>query len=135
MEQVKELAVELFSTLGAGFSERVYHNAMEIQLRKNNIDYESERVINVAFKDISCGTVRADLIVNNSIVVELKQTSKIKYDHKIQCEMYMKLLGLKQGLVINFPDSTTEPVECVVINWLSHHTSEKTANDTIVLKL
>jgi GxxExxY protein len=116
MEQIKNFAIEVFSTLGAGFSERIYHNAMEIQFRKHGISYETEKVINVMFDGYSCGVVRADLIVDKSIVVELKQVSKIKQEHKTQCEMYMNLLGLKNGIVINFPDSNIFPVECIFIN-------------------
>ena len=110
MEQIKKLAAEVFSTLGAGFSERIYHNAMEIQFRKNNIEYETERNINVEFKGLFCGAVRVDLIVNKSIVVELKQCKKINEEHETQCEMYMNLLGLKQGLVICFPNSNKDPL-------------------------
>ncbi len=115
MDLLKKLAVEVFSTLGAGFSERVYHNAMEVQLRSNNMMYDTERIINVTFKGISCGIVRADLIVNNSIVVELKQCQKIKEEHETQCEMYMRLLNIKQGLVICFPNSKNEEVMCTEI--------------------
>jgi len=107
-EQIITLAEEVFNTLHCGLPERSYHNAMEVQLRLNGISYETERVIQLIFKDHVIGYTRADLLVNNSVVVELKSTSKIKNDHIEQCKRYMKLLNYKEGLVINFPEVGTE---------------------------
>jgi GxxExxY protein len=108
MDVITELAEEVFSNLKCGLSERVYHNAMEVQLRERGIPYETERIIPIMFKDHVVGFVRADLLVNKSIVVELKSTSKIKQEHIDQCGRYMKLLGYPEGIVINFPDSGTK---------------------------
>jgi GxxExxY protein len=104
MNDIIAFAEEVFSELGSGYSERVYHNAMEVQLRLNNIQYETERTIQLSFKNHVVGFIRADLLVNDSIVVELKSTSKIKNDDVEQCKRYMKLLNYKQGVVINFPE-------------------------------
>lgn len=111
MEQIKELANRVFATLGAGFSERVYHNAMEVLLRKYNIPFESEQIIPVMFEGVSVGSVRADLVINKTIVVELKSVKSLKDDHSTQCEMYMKLLSIQSGLVINFPSTSVEDVD------------------------
>jgi GxxExxY protein len=108
MDTITELAEEVFSSLKCGLSERVYHNAMEVQLRERGIPYETERTIPIMFKDHVVGHVRADLLVNKSIVVELKSASKTKQEHIDQCGRYMKLLGYPEGLVINFPDSGTK---------------------------
>ena len=100
MEQVKKFADQVFTTLGAGFTERIYHNAMEVLLRKNNIPFQSEQNIPVMFEGENVGTVRADLVINKSIVVELKSVRSIKDDHSTQCGMYMKLLNIPYGVVI-----------------------------------
>lgn len=105
MDTIIELAGEVFSILKSGLTERVYHNAMEVQLRERGIPYETERNIHLMFKDHVVGFVRADLLVNKSIVVELKSVSKIKQEHIQQCARYMLLLGYPQGVVINFPDT------------------------------
>jgi GxxExxY protein len=110
MEQVKKFADKVFTTLGAGFTERIYHNAMEVLLRKNNIPFQSEHNIPVMFEGENVGTVRADLVINKSIVVELKSVRSIKDDHSTQCGMYMKLLNIPYGVVINFPCSNSEDV-------------------------
>lgn len=112
MEQIKQFATQVFTTLGAGFSERVYHNAMEVLLTKHGIQFKSEHNIPVLFEGVEVGKVRADLIVNDSIVVELKSIRSIKDECVTQCQMYMKLLNLERGLVINFPCSDMEEVEC-----------------------
>jgi GxxExxY protein len=108
MDTIIQLAEEVFSVLKSGLSERVYHNAMEVQLRQRAIPYETERTIQLIFKDHVVGFVRADLLVNKSIVVELKSVPKIKQEHVDQCGRYMKLLGYPEGVVINFPDSGTK---------------------------
>jgi GxxExxY protein len=111
MDFVKQAANKVFSTLGAGFSERVYHNAMEVLLKKEGIAFKSEHVIPVTFEGVEVGNVRADLVVNENIVVELKSVKSITGGHVTQCEMYMKLTNIPSGLVINFPCSNDEKVE------------------------
>lgn len=111
MEQIKTFANRVFETLGAGFSERVYHNAMEVLLKKHNIRFQTEQEIPVMFEGVNVGTVRADLVINDSIVVELKSVRSIKDDHTTQCAMYMKLLNIPSGVVINFPCSDDEVVD------------------------
>ena len=111
MEQLKTLSKRVFSCLGAGFSERVYHNAMEVLLKKENIQYKSEQIIPVMFEGVEVGQVRADLVIDGKFVVELKSVRSIKDDHATQCAMYMKLLNIDSGLVINFPCSDNEDVD------------------------
>ena len=110
-QQVKNAASLVFKTLGAGFSERVYHNAIEVYLRKIGTSFKSEHVIPVKFMDVEVGNVRADLVINDRLVVELKSTGSIKDTHTTQCFMYMKLLKINNGLVINFPSTEDEEVE------------------------
>ena len=115
MDDIVRLAEEVYTTLKHGLSERIYHNAMEVQLRERGIPYETERVIPVMFKTHVVGHLRADLLVDKSIVVELKSTSKIKQEHIDQCGRYMKPLGYTKGLVINFPD-TGPSIEVTEVN-------------------
>jgi len=108
IQMIKNLANEVFEVLGYGFSERVYHNALEHQFKLNDIPFETERNIDVMFKGKRVGNVRADLIVDNSIVVELKSAIHMKQEFEQQCAMYMKLLNINKGLIINFPSSSWE---------------------------
>jgi GxxExxY protein len=111
MEHIKRFAKYVFKQLGAGFSERVYHNAIEVLLKKHSVTFESERVMPVLFEGVEVGSVRADLVIENKIVVELKRGSSLKDKHTTQCFMYMKLLGITEGLVINFPENDEDEVE------------------------
>ena len=110
----KTLGDEVFETLGVGYSERVYHNAMEVILRKHGISYETERIVPIVFENHTIGNLRADLIVNNEIILELKAVKTINSLMKKQAENYLKLTGLKNALVINFPQSDNA-TECEVV--------------------
>ena len=110
----KNFADEVFQTLGVGYSERVYHNAMEVILRKNGIPYETERIVPIVFENHTIGNLRADLIVNNEIILELKAVKTINSLMKKQAENYLTLTGLTRALVINFPQSDNA-TECEVV--------------------
>ena len=111
MEQIKKIATHVFKTLGAGFNERIYHNAMEVLLKKQNIPFQSEHEIPVLFESIQVGKVRADLVVDEQLVVELKAVRGVCDKHTTQCFMYMKLLNMEQGIVINFPPNDEDELD------------------------
>ena len=117
MNALKEIAENINSTLGGGFSERVYHNAFEVSLRKLNIPYESERIIPIVFDGHTIGNLRADLIVDKNIIVELKSVkgSLSSGPYETQIKQYMKLTGINNGLLINFNGSAL--CDMMVIKW------------------
>jgi GxxExxY protein len=81
---------------------------MEVGLRKLNIPYQTERIIPIMFDEHAIGNIRADLIVDSRIIVELKSVKALKDEHRIQTRMYMKLLGLPEAVLINFPNSGSD---------------------------
>lgn len=97
-----ELAKEIYTALGSGHTESVYHCAMKVGLHDMALKFETERDLPVTFRGRYVGTVRADLVVENNLVIELKITGKIE-DAEDQCRQYMKLTGIQRGLVILFP--------------------------------
>ncbi|AUT19073.1 hypothetical protein DSLPV1_102 [Dishui lake phycodnavirus 1] len=99
---VKQLAQTIWDTLGPGYSERVYHNCMEVLLRKNGIPYESERIIPICFEGHTVGNLRADIIVNSELVLEFKAVAKLTDAAETQACQYLKLLGLNRACLINF---------------------------------
>lgn len=103
MDQIRLIAGHVWRSLGPGFSERVYHNAIEVCLRRSGIPYQTERIVPIVFDDHAIGNIRADLIINSQILVELKSVRTLKDEHRVQGRMYMRLLGLPDGLLINFP--------------------------------
>lgn len=100
---IRELCNRVYGELGPGYSERVYHNALEVLLRQNGISYETERIIPIVFEGHTIGNLRGDLIVNNETIVELKATKSLVQMNRIQAENYIKLTGIPRALLVNFP--------------------------------
>ena len=98
-----DLARQVWSELGPGYSERVYHNAMEVMLRNAGVRYETERIIPISFRGHVIGNLRADIVVDNRLIVELKAIKTLKEDNKVQAKRYIELTGLPCTLLINFP--------------------------------
>lgn len=98
-----DLARKVWGDLGPGYSERVYHNAMEVMLRTSGVSYETERIIPIPFRGHVIGNLRADLVVANRMVVELKAIKALKEDNRVQAKKYIQLTGLPCTLLINFP--------------------------------
>jgi len=113
-ESVKAIAHRVWSQLGSGFSERVYHNAMEVGLRQSGIPYQTERIIPILFDGHGIGNIRADLIVDSKLIVELKSVKSLKDEHIVQTQMYMKYLDIPDGMLINFPSCGGQLEVCTV---------------------
>jgi GxxExxY protein len=96
------IASEIYDSLGPGYTESMYHRAFEVALRDQGIQYETERIVPVTFKEHVIGNIRADLIVNGDTVVELKSIRRMTEESIVQCRRYMSILGLSKGYVINF---------------------------------
>jgi len=105
---IRQIANDVWKKLGPGYSESVYHAAFEVGLRTFGLYYETERIVPVYYLDQNVGHVRADLIVDRKIVIELKAVSKINESYRIQTKNYMDLLCLDHGYLINFPDRVIE---------------------------
>lgn len=103
-EMLRSVADNIWSSLGPGYSESVYHRAFEVALRDMRIPYETERIVPVFYLGQNVGNVRADLIIERDVVLELKSVSKLNETYRIQTRNYLTLLGLTRGYLINFPD-------------------------------
>jgi GxxExxY protein len=99
---IEKYARHIYATLGAGYSERIYHNAMEVLLRKHSVPYESERVVPVEFEGHVIGNLRADIIVDRRVVLEFKSIAKIGDKDEQQARNYLRLLNLDEAMLINF---------------------------------
>ena len=117
MVDVEALAKKIYSQLGAGYSERVYHNAMEVLLRKYGVQYESERIVPVPFEGHIIGNLRADIIINNTVVLEFKTIKTLNEQAELQAQNYLRLMGLKIAYLINYPPHPNREVEvrCIVV--------------------
>ena len=77
-------AYKVYNTLGAGFLEKVYENALLYELRKQGINVESQVSINVYYEDMVVGAYFADIIVEDLIIVELKAITELTASHEVQ---------------------------------------------------
>ena len=98
-------AIQVHKTLGAGFTEKIYHDALCIEFEAHNILYEKEKIIKVEYKDKLLGEQRVDLLVENEIILELKAVENIGNIHIAQLISYLKTLKKKIGLILNFAES------------------------------
>ena len=106
IEKIKRIAKDVYRTLGSGFPEVVYDRAMQVGLRLAGIKYESQKVIELKYKNHYVGEGFPDLVVNfgkEKIIIELKAiTSDLGAAEEQQLKNYMKILNIKHGLLINF---------------------------------
>lgn len=101
--QINGAAIEVHKALGAGLFERVYHECLKHELKRRNIHFETEKSIPILYKDFEYQTdLRCDLIIENSIVVELKSVETILPIHEAQLLTYMRLLEVPKGILFNF---------------------------------
>lgn len=93
---------EVMKELGPGFLEKVYKNALLMAMRQKGLQVEIERSYNVVFREKTIGRYVADLVVNNTVIVELKCCEKLISEHQAQLFNYLKVSGLPVGLLVNF---------------------------------
>lgn len=104
-EKIIAAAYAVHKELGHGFLEKVYKNALEIELRENSVKCNSEVPLNVSYHGQIVGDYFADLVVDEKIVVEVKAVSDLMPAHEVQLVNYLKATGLQVGLLINFGQS------------------------------
>ncbi len=104
--QVIGAAITVHRSLGPGFLESVYHQAMRVALAHRSVPFQSQVCIDTTFEGVVVGRAKIDLIVGNSIVVELKATETLREIHFAQLKSYLRVASLRIGLLLNFNAST-----------------------------
>jgi GxxExxY protein len=100
--QVIGLAMKVHSTLGPGFLESVYQNALAYELRKAGFEVETEVRLKVKYDNVIVGEFDADMLVNQSLLVENKAILSLAVAHEVQLVNYLTATGLAEGLLLNF---------------------------------
>ena len=95
-------AIEVHRQLGPVFLESVYEEALCVELAIREIQFERQKEINVVYKGYPIGRQRVDLLVGQSLIVELKTVEELGEIHKAQVISYLKATDLQLGLLINF---------------------------------
>lgn len=103
-DKVIKAFYNVYNTLGTGFLENVYENALLIELEEIGLKIEKQKEIDVFYKGKIVGKHRTDLIVEDKIILELKSVAKITDIHKAQLINYLKATNYTLGFIVNFGD-------------------------------
>ena len=101
-EAVIGCAFRVSNTLGVGFLEKVYENALAIEIRKAGLLAEQQKALQVRYDGQVVGEYVADLLVEHEVLVELKAVKALDDVHVAQCLNYLKAAGLRLCLLLNF---------------------------------
>jgi len=102
-DKIIQAAIEVHRTLGPGLLESVYEECLCHELRYFGINFERQKILPINYKGLLLeGGYRIDLIVENSVVLELKCVDKILGIHEAQLLTYLKISGIHTGLILNF---------------------------------
>jgi GxxExxY protein len=101
-EKIIGCAMTVHRTLGPGFLESVYQNALAHELRKVGLDVECERKIQVTYDGVMIGDFSADMLVQKAILIENKAVQALVRAHEVQLVNYLTATGIETGLLLNF---------------------------------
>jgi GxxExxY protein len=95
-------AIEVHKALGPGFLESIYEAALVVKLRRAGLKVEQQKALPIRYRDVLVGEHRLDLLVEDTIIVELKAISALEDIHFAIVRSYLKAAGLEHGLLLNF---------------------------------
>jgi len=101
-EKIIKIFYKVDNTLGYGFLEKVYENAMMIELKREDILAFSQYAIKVFYEDEIVGEYFADILADDKIIVEIKATRNLALEHEAQLLNYLKATDKEVGLLLNF---------------------------------
>ena len=104
-KQIIGCAYKVHNTLGSGFLEKVYENALRIELEKQGLRVRQQQPISVVYEDQIVGEYYADLWVDERVVLELKATQMLVKEHEVQLVNYLTATRTDNGLLLNFGPS------------------------------
>jgi GxxExxY protein len=101
--KIVDAAYEVHSNLGPGLIENIYETCLIYELTQRGLSFERQKTLPIKYKEVSLeNALRIDLLVEDSIVVELKSVEKLLPVHEAQLLTYLKLIKSRLGLLINF---------------------------------
>jgi GxxExxY protein len=111
---------EVNKVLGPGFLEKVYENALLVELKKRELKAESQVTIKVFYKENVVGEYIADILVEDKVIVELKTVETIDKIHEAQLLNYLKATSIRVGILVNFKHPKAE-IKRMVLNLPEGH--------------
>jgi len=100
--KIRGAIFEVNSVLGYGFLEKVYENALMIELQERGLKAECQVPISVHYKKQKVGEYFADIVVEDEVILELKAAESLQKLHEAQLLNYLKATGYRVGLLVNF---------------------------------
>jgi GxxExxY protein len=100
--QIIESAMKVHNSLGCGLLEKIYENALAWDLELKKMKVASQRPYTVLYRDREVGLYLADLVVDDNVIVEVKSAERIDDVHRAQLLNYLRISGLRVGLLVNF---------------------------------
>lgn len=101
-EQIIKAFYKVYNTLGYGFLEKVYQKALLIELRNLGFECQEEAPIKVFYEKVNVGEYRADIIVDNTVIIENKAAEGLAEENEFQLINYLKATEIEVGLLLNF---------------------------------
>jgi len=101
-EKIINIFYRVYNKLGYGFLEKVYENAMMIELKKEGILAIAQAPIRVLYDNIIIGEYYADILVDDKVIVEIKAARQLAEEHEAQLLNYLKATDIEVGLLLNF---------------------------------
>ena len=96
------IAMEVHRTMGLGFVESVYENALLVELAASQLAFESQKALKVIYKNQCVGDFVADIIVDKALIIELKSVQSLLPIHEVQLVNYLTATGIEEGILLNF---------------------------------
>lgn len=96
------MCFKVSNTLGCGFLEKVYENALAIEISESGLKCEQQKPISVSYRGIPVGDYYADILVEGQVILEIKAAKAIDESHQAQLINYLKASGIHRGLILNF---------------------------------
>lgn len=95
-------AFKVHNVLGPGFLEKIYENALKIEIGKLNIDVRQQQALQVLYEGQPVGTYYPDLWIDGQLIVEVKAVQNLAKEHEMQLVHYLAATGIDDGLLLNF---------------------------------
>jgi len=107
-EKIIGAALEVSKVLGIGFLEKVYENALNVELNLRGLKTQQQMPLKVYYSNELVGDYYADILVEDEIIIEIKNVEEFEDIHIAECLNYLKITGLKLCLMINFSKPTID---------------------------
>ena len=101
-EKIIGASFKVHNALGCGFLEKVYENALAVELNHLGIAFQQQPALKVKYEGVIVGDYQADMVIDDRVILELQAVSTLDSVHEAQLLNYLKATGLQVGLLINF---------------------------------